>query len=288
MIDRAGFVPWQLRVVDGPKAVHVAAILAGPTRVQPLRLAGDQIMIAGEPRTVELDRGPNLNDLQLTPEGQAIVVERPLVRGERGDGAVPAGAVVHAVLGFDIEVVVVVGLRRGARGRVLLAAADGKIVEWSDSVTDNTPGTVNPNSARGNYVMIQHCEGEFTCYYHLQRGSLQVKLGDSIKRGQPLAKCGNSGFSTQPHLHFALLDVREDWERALCLIAGSIEIPMGTLPTSLDRIDPDRPVVALCHHGVRSLRVAAWLRHQGFAQAVSLAGGIDAWSIFVDPSVPRY
>ena len=85
-----------------------------------------------------------------------------------------------------------------------------------------------------------------------------------------------------------LLDIREDWERALCLIAGSIEIPMGTLPGALDRLDPERPVVALCHHGARSLRAAAWLRQQGFAQAVSLAGGIDAWARVVDPAMARY
>jgi rhodanese-related sulfurtransferase len=85
-----------------------------------------------------------------------------------------------------------------------------------------------------------------------------------------------------------LVDIREDWERALCLIAGSIEIPMGTLPGALDRLDPERPVVALCHHGVRSLRAAAWLRQQGFAQAVSLAGGIDAWARAIDPAMARY
>jgi len=85
-----------------------------------------------------------------------------------------------------------------------------------------------------------------------------------------------------------LLDVREDWERALCLIDGSLEIPMGTLPAALDRLDPQRPVVALCHHGVRSLRVAAWLRREGFAQAVSLAGGIDAWARRIDPAMATY
>jgi rhodanese-related sulfurtransferase len=85
-----------------------------------------------------------------------------------------------------------------------------------------------------------------------------------------------------------LVDIREDWERALCLIAGSIEIPMATLPGALDRLDPDRPVVALCHHGVRSLRAAAWLRQQGYAQAVSLAGGIDAWARTIDPAMARY
>lgn len=57
---------------------------------------------------------------------------------------------------------------------------------------------------------------------------------------------------------------------------------------ALDRLDPDRPVVALCHHGMRSLRVAAFLRQNGFAQAVSLAGGIDAWARQIDPAMARY
>lgn len=85
-----------------------------------------------------------------------------------------------------------------------------------------------------------------------------------------------------------LLDIREDWERAICLIDGSIEIAMGDLPNGLARLDADRPVVALCHHGARSLRVASWLRRQGYARAVSLKGGIDAWSRLIDPAVPRY
>lgn len=85
-----------------------------------------------------------------------------------------------------------------------------------------------------------------------------------------------------------LLDVREDWERAICLIDGSIELAMGALPGCLNRLDPARPVVVVCHHGARSLRVAAWLRQQGYAQAVSLKGGIDAWSRLIDPAVPRY
>ncbi len=85
-----------------------------------------------------------------------------------------------------------------------------------------------------------------------------------------------------------LLDIREDWERATCLIAGSIEIAMGSLPAQADRLDPARPVVVVCHHGARSLRAAAWLRQRGFGQAVSLKGGIDAWSRLIDPAVPRY
>jgi rhodanese-related sulfurtransferase len=53
-------------------------------------------------------------------------------------------------------------------------------------------------------------------------------------------------------------------------------------------LDPDRPIVVLCHHGQRSLSVAMWLREQGFDHAQSLAGGIDAWSRTIDPTIPRY
>jgi rhodanese-related sulfurtransferase len=53
-------------------------------------------------------------------------------------------------------------------------------------------------------------------------------------------------------------------------------------------LDPDAPIVVLCHHGARSLSVTMWLREQGFEKAQSLAGGIDHWSRVIDPSVPRY
>ena len=87
---------------------------------------------------------------------------------------------------------------------------------------------------------------------------------------------------------FQLLDIRDDWERQIGSLAGSIDIPMSTLPDSLDRLSPDGAVVVLCHHGMRSYQVALWLRDQGFENAFSVAGGIDAWSIEVDPSIARY
>jgi rhodanese-related sulfurtransferase len=86
-----------------------------------------------------------------------------------------------------------------------------------------------------------------------------------------------------------LLDVRESWEHQTASIAGSILMPMGDVPSRAHaELDPDAPIVVLCHHGARSLNVALWLRDQGFTQAQSLAGGIDAWSRAVDPEVPRY
>ncbi len=86
-----------------------------------------------------------------------------------------------------------------------------------------------------------------------------------------------------------LLDVREPWEVQTASLHGSVNVPMGDIPSRAHaELDPEQRIVAVCHHGVRSLNVAAWLRNQGFEQAQSLAGGIDAWSREIDPSIPRY
>ena len=85
-----------------------------------------------------------------------------------------------------------------------------------------------------------------------------------------------------------LLDVRQPVEHSIASIEGAQLIPMNELPTRAGELDPSRPVVAFCHHGGRSLRATQWLRAQGFARVASLAGGIDAWSVEVDPQVPRY
>lgn len=85
-----------------------------------------------------------------------------------------------------------------------------------------------------------------------------------------------------------LLDVREGWELDLCRIDGALHIPMGEIPAGLDRIARDEPVVVLCHHGGRSLRVAAFLQAQGFEQAINLAGGINAWADRIDSGMVHY
>jgi rhodanese-related sulfurtransferase len=85
------------------------------------------------------------------------------------------------------------------------------------------------------------------------------------------------------------IDVREPWEFGAARIEGSLLMPMGDVPARAHQeLDPDEHLVVLCHHGVRSINVTAWLRNQGFEQAQSLRGGIDAWSAEVDPAVPRY
>lgn len=92
---------------------------------------------------------------------------------------------------------------------------------------------------------------------------------------------------SQPEI--TLLDVREPWEQQTALIPGSLTMPMGDVPSrAFQELDPETRIIAVCHHGVRSMNVAVWLRNQGFEQAQSLQGGIDAWSREVDPSIPRY
>ena len=86
-----------------------------------------------------------------------------------------------------------------------------------------------------------------------------------------------------------LLDVREPWEAAFASLPNSVLMPMGDVPSRAHQeLDPDQKIVVLCHHGARSLSVTMWLREQGFDHVQSLAGGIDRWSRFIDPDVPRY
>ena len=87
-----------------------------------------------------------------------------------------------------------------------------------------------------------------------------------------------------------LVDVREPWEVAHACIEGSINIPLGELAMRAAEIpaDPDAVVVTICHLGVRSLRAAAMLHGTGRADVRSLAGGIDAWAVSVEPGMARY
>jgi adenylyltransferase/sulfurtransferase len=85
-----------------------------------------------------------------------------------------------------------------------------------------------------------------------------------------------------------LVDVREPWEYELCRIPGSKLIPLGALPANVNTLLDSENVICYCHHGMRSLDAAAWLRQQGVESAKSMAGGIESWSVEVDPTVPRY
>jgi rhodanese-related sulfurtransferase len=85
-----------------------------------------------------------------------------------------------------------------------------------------------------------------------------------------------------------LLDVREPWENSLAKLEGSVLIPLGTLPQSFATLDKNTEIIAYCHHGMRSADATSFLVQQGFPNVKNLVGGIDAWSIQVDSTVPRY
>jgi rhodanese-related sulfurtransferase len=86
-----------------------------------------------------------------------------------------------------------------------------------------------------------------------------------------------------------LVDVREPWEFETANLGQARLMPMGEVPSRAHQeLDPDEHIVVLCHHGVRSMNVAVWLRQQGFEKAQSMRGGIDAWSRTVDQRVPVY
>jgi rhodanese-related sulfurtransferase len=88
-----------------------------------------------------------------------------------------------------------------------------------------------------------------------------------------------------------LIDVREPFEFAQARIEGAVLVPMRQVPGELQDLEAradEGPLIVYCHHGVRSLNVVHWLREQGVEECISMTGGIDAWSINVDPAVPRY
>ena len=88
-----------------------------------------------------------------------------------------------------------------------------------------------------------------------------------------------------------LIDVREPQEFTICRIEGSELMPMNTVPAELQRLESladAGDIITICHHGVRSLQVTYWLRQQGLENCFSMSGGIDRWSVEIDPTVPRY
>jgi len=85
-----------------------------------------------------------------------------------------------------------------------------------------------------------------------------------------------------------LLDIREPDEWAICTIEGSTKIEMSQIPFKLDQLPKSGPLFIICHHGARSRQVSYFLRQRGFENAINVSGGINAWALQVDPSIPRY
>ncbi|WP_081801944.1 M23 family metallopeptidase [Aquimarina atlantica] len=87
-------------------------------------------------------------------------------------------------------------------GKRLNAPGDGKVIAIENNIEDNTPGVLN--KAGGNYIIIDHLNGEVSVMAHLKKGSIIVAVGDTVVKGQEVGKAGNSGNSTEPHLHYHL------------------------------------------------------------------------------------
>jgi hypothetical protein len=91
-------------------------------------------------------------------------------------------------------------------GQEVLAAADGTVITVVDGVPENVPGEMNALFVYGNMVTIDHGKGLFSVYAHLQPGKIKVKSGQKVKAGAAIALAGNSGNSSEPHLHFQVQD----------------------------------------------------------------------------------
>ena len=96
--------------------------------------------------------------------------------------------------------------------------------------------------------------------------------------------CDRDGTVPAPQL----LDVREPWEVEIAPMPGAANIPMHEIAARRGELDAARPVVCICHHGVRSMHVALFLQRQGFGDVLNLDGGVDAWAREVDPAFPTY
>ena len=117
------------------------------------------------------------------------------------------------------------------------------------------------------------------------------QLADWIADGlSPATTAGSNGEATPsaPHLKPVLLDVREPWEFEQCHLAGSMLMPMQSVPARLNELAPDADVVVICHHGARSMQVAMFLERNGFGSIYNLAGGVNAWAHDIDPGMRKY
>jgi rhodanese-related sulfurtransferase len=85
-----------------------------------------------------------------------------------------------------------------------------------------------------------------------------------------------------------LLDVREPWESQTCHIDGALTVPMNTIPDKLSELSAEKPIVCMCHHGMRSMQVGLFLEQHGFTNISNLTGGIHAWAQQVDGTMPTY
>ncbi len=131
-------------------------------------------------------------------------------------------------------------------GKEVLAPANGTVVETIDGIRENLPGLRNPYAPIGNAIIIQHSNHEYSVLSFLKQGSIRVKLGEKVIRGQVVAQCGNSGNATEPLIHFHLQDspylqtakgIKFYFEQATVTKEGKKELQLNYLPGISDTIN---------------------------------------------------
>ena len=124
-----------------------------------------------------------------------------------------------------------------AFNKEVVAPADGQVVKVIDNIADNVLGETNELQPAGNYVVIAHQNNEFSMLAHFKQYSIQVKVGDSVKQGQVIGLCGNSGNSSEPHIHFQVMD-SEDYINGQSI---RIRFEDGTEPIQGDTVSDMSP-----------------------------------------------
>lgn len=122
-----------------------------------------------------------------------------------------------------------------AFGAEVVAPADGMVVEMVNGIKDNIPGEMNDENHAGNYCIIAHAHNEFSMIAHFKKNSICVKAGDKVKAGQLLGLCGNSGHSSEAHIHFQVMD-HQDFQQAKSL---RIKFHDGAEPIQGDIVTPN-------------------------------------------------
>ena len=200
-------------------------ILLDPIFWQSLRQSAGALcaMIAFRGKLPSKDGYVCRNDYILPFAGRWVAVNGGADRKHSHSWSLPSQRYAYDFVVMDDEPKTGEGDRKAlsgyfCHGMDVLAPADGRVVEARDgrrdSRTNGARAYCDGADIRGNFVVIDHGSGEFSLTAHLLPGSLSVKVGDEVRQGQPIARCGNSGNTSQPHIHFQLQSGRSFYSSA--------------------------------------------------------------------------